>query len=532
MHRAVSRAPPSRAVSPSPPFALPPSRAAMADDPFVAPFTAAASPSTLQSFLSLRDHLATSLFSARVYYHLVEALFFVLIIYLALTRAYKPWTRNSHKNLSAQQQAAKLAQWKPEPLAAPLSKAVRDSLPLDVNITDGGAGPTVTVDGKALLNFASNNFLALLKHRRVEEQCLNTMRDYGCGACGPRGFYGTTDVHLECEDTIAAFCDTPTAILYSFGAATGNSTIPAFVKRGDLVVIDSSLNYTLLLGVRLSRAHVRTFRHNDTADLRRVLEQSVAGDATDDSQRLTQRRIIIVEGVSHAHGDVCPLDEVVRLKDEFKFRLLLDESLSLGVLGRTGRGALEEFGVPRKSVEIATADLGNAIAAVGGFCVGADDVVDHQRLSGAGYCFSASQPPFLAKAATTAIHILQDDGEKLVASLRQNIKAFRSAVNMASLQEVGWLVQGDRRSPIVVFRRAIAGDVESSKFTEVQRQCFKNGLLISRPLETEQNGEDQGEQDTNCLRVSLSAGHTYVQVLRAAKIVHDALRNVVRESLA
>lgn len=108
------------------------------------------------------------------------------------------------------------------------------------------------------------------------------------------------------------------------------------------------------------------------------------------------RRFIIVEGIYANTGDLAPLAAIKQLKEQYKYRLLVDESMSLGVLGATGRGATEHYGLSPEDSEIIGASLGNAVASIGGFCAGEREIVDHQRLSGLGYCFSASLPPYLA----------------------------------------------------------------------------------------------------------------------------------------
>lgn len=513
--------------------------------------------STLQSLLSLRAHVATTLFTSQVYYHLIETLFFLLIIYLVFTRAYKPWARNTSAPLSAAERAARLAAWKPAPLSAapdriPSSNVAdihirygnfneknnssSEDIPnnsgaehgIDVEIESGGAGPVVQIRGHGeAINVATCNFLGLLKDKRVEKAALEVMEEYGCGACGPRGFYGTTDVHLECEAALGRFCGTPSAILYSFGAATASSTIPAFVKRGDLLVVDDALGYSLRLGAQLSRAHVLTFRHNDMCSLHGVLSHAVEKEK---KRARTQRRLIVVEAISSVYGDICPVDEVVRLKDEFGFRVLVDESLSFGVLGASGHGALQEFDLRRSDVEIMTADLGNAVASVGGVCVGADDVVDHQRLSGAGYCFSASQPPFLAKAATTAVEILERDGASLVAKLRERILAFRDAVGIDDLRRAAWRVDGHPHSPIIYFRRQ-DNDFPAAVFAHIQLICLKEGVLLARPLHVPGDPLDLPRDDAtaHAVRVSLSAALTLDQVAKAAAVVRAALLEIARK---
>lgn len=461
---------------------------------------------------------ALNLSPADIYYHAIEFAFLSLVIYLALTRAYKPWNRASPDQLTDAQVQAKLAAWKPAPLASPLSQEVKDSLPIDLNLHHQASGK-VQVNGKDnVTNMATCNFLGLLKDSTVEENCLATMKDYGCGACGPRGFYGTTDVHLECEEKLATFSGTETAILYSFGAATGNSTIPAFCKRGDLVVCDDALNFSLQLGVELSRAEVVRFKHNDMADLERILKQVTDGDAADPGRRKTQRRIIIVEGIYQNVGDLCPLDEVIALKEKYLFRVMLDESFSLGVLGKTGHGALEHFGIDRDAVDIATADLGNAIAAVGGYCVGSEDVVNHQRLSGAGYCFSASQPPFLATAASVALDIISERGAILTSRLRDNIDIFRGELDISSLKQGGWYVDGHHLSPLL-YIRSYDDTLPLSTFTTLQKKCLEEEVLIARPVYS----RSEVNAPKPCVRLTVSVVHSKEELERAAKVIQKVL---------
>lgn len=476
--------------------------------------------SLLTPLQSLRHTLATALnlSTADIYYLAIETSFLVLVLYLALTHAYKPWSRNSSNKLTDAQIAAKIAEWNPTPLAEPLPKHVLDSLPLDL-VVERQPGGKVTVNGKEnVMDMATSNFLGLLGDQTIEKNCLNTMKDYGCGACGPRGFYGTTDIHLECEDKLAKFSGTETAILYSFGAATGNSTIPAFCKRGDLVVCDDALNFSLQLGVNLSRAEVKWFKHNDIEDLERVLKDAVKGDAANPSKRTTQRRFIIVEGIYQAVGDVCPLDEVVRLKEKYLFRVMIDESLSLGVLGKTGKGALEQFGIDRSLVDIATADLGNAIASVGGYCVGNEEVVKHQRLSGAGYCFSASQPPFLATAAITALDILSKKGESLTSCLRTNISTFRSALDMKTLKEAGWYIDGHEVSPVLHIR-SYDDTIPLATFTKIQEMSLKQGVLVTRPVYSQR----EINPPKPSVRVMISVLHSREELEKAAQVLQSTL---------
>lgn len=277
-----------------------------------------------------------------------------------------------------------------------------------------GRNVVVTVEGKGKkehVSFCSSDFLGLTSRPAVKEAVLDTLETYTLGSCGPRGFYGSTRKHLELEDALAGFLGTTEAISYSDAFAATASCIPAFAKRGDLLLMDSGVNFAVQTGARLSRSKVLLFKHNDVADLRKQLEAVRHTDRTKRDTSLEQRRFIVLEGLYANYGDVCPLAEIDALAREFKWRLIVDDSLGFGALGKSGRGTAEHAGLQPNKVDVLLGSLATTLGSVGGFCVGSREVVDHQRLSGAGYCFSASAPPFLCTAATTALQLLEKEPE-------------------------------------------------------------------------------------------------------------------------
>lgn len=260
----------------------------------------------------------------------------------------------------------------------------------------------------AVLNFATHDYLSTSSSPTLRQTALSSLSHYGCGSCGPRGFYGTIDAHLELEQCMSEFLQTESAILYSDGASATTSTVAAFAKRGDLLIVDEGVNEALLVGVSLSRANVRYFRHNDMKDLRRILEKVRAQDVALKRKPTDQRRFLVVEGLYKNWGTLAPLKEIVALKEEFHYRLIVDDSHGIGTLGKSGRGSLEHAGLkPMVHAEIVTFSIENAFGSVGGMTIGSEEVVDHQRLSGAGYCFSASAPPFLSKVCVASVKRLQ-----------------------------------------------------------------------------------------------------------------------------
>ncbi|MFQ6644976.1 hypothetical protein Gotur_019689 [Gossypium turneri] len=267
-------------------------------------------------------------------------------------------------------------------------------------VLESAAGPHTIINGKEVVNFASANYLGFVGHDKLLESCTSALEKYGVGSCGPRGFYGTIDVHLDCESRIAKFLGTHDSILCSYGLST----------------LDEGVHWGIQNGLYLSRSTIVYFKHNDMDSLEKTLEKITAQNKR--AEKL--RRYIVVESVYQNSGQIAPLDKIIKLKEKYRFRVLLDETNSFGVLGRTGRGLTENCGVPIEKIDIVTAAMGHALATEGGFCTGSARVIDHQRLSSSGYVFSASLPPYLASAAITAIDILEQNPD-LTSKLKENI---------------------------------------------------------------------------------------------------------------
>jgi serine palmitoyltransferase len=264
-------------------------------------------------------------------------------------------------------------------------------------------------------------------------------------------------VHLEIEKQVAAFLGAEEAILYSDALACVSSVIPAFAKKGDTIIVDDSVNFGIQQGCLLSRSTIHYFKHNDMADLERVLEslakaEAGKGKSKGKSTALLHRKFIVCEGISSIYGDIAPLAELVQLKHRYAYRLIVDDSLGFGTIGATGRGSTEHAGVKiqgthaakdgKPGVDILCAAMDGALASVGGFCVGNHQVVDHQRLSGAGYCFSASSPPYTSTASITSLHFIATQPQ-LGAQLRSKASKLRHSLEAASKHLV---VLGGKRS--------------------------------------------------------------------------------------
>jgi len=377
-------------------------------------------------------------------------------------------------------------------------------------------------------NCSNNSNSTSASNNPVKIASTEALNKYGCGSCGPRGFYGTMDVHLQVEQEFSRFVKTDGAIMYSDGASTCSSTIAAFAKRGDLLVVDEGIYEPLLTGVTLSRAHVKWFKHNDMQDLRRVLEKVQLVDQQLGRAANAQRRFIVVEGLYKNTGTIVPLDELVQLKHEFSYRLILDESFSFGALGKSGRGVTELYQKRlMHDVEIATIGLENAVGSIGGLTVGNDDVVDHQRLSGSGYCFSASTPPFAAVAAMKALEIMQTKPEILQRLNHNRVYLHDKLQEFCSnrLEDL-LLVTSDRRSPIVFLQVAAIPETEhldeSVFLREVARESLARGVALVATGQLTSLGPARTEPPPG-IRMTVSAAHNEQDMNKALQVLGEAV---------
>mmetsp|Transcript_21080 Transcript_21080/g.35187 ORF Transcript_21080/g.35187 Transcript_21080/m.35187 type:complete len:471 (-) Transcript_21080:17-1429(-) len=444
--------------------------------------------------------------------HLViETLFALVIIYLLMQKSYKP--SKKLEDLTEKEIDQLCEEWVPEPLIPPSNSKGPEIRP---PIVQSGPGSHVIVNGKSAVNFAALNFLGISSEDSVKTSAANALEKYGVGSCGPRGFYGTIDVHLMFEDRVAKFMGVQEAILYSFDILTVASAIPAFAKRGDIIVCDNGVNYAIQSGVALSRSDVAYFKHNDVADLEKTIleqEQRHKGKKC--------RRWIVVEGLYMNYADICPLPAILNLRQKYKYRVLMDETFSFGVLGKAGRGCTEHWGLKCDAVDIITASMANSLASVGGFCIGRNEVVDHQRLAGAGYCFSASLPPFLAAAAVEALNIIETHPEKLD-DLRQRATYLYKALS----SHLQLSVMGDCGSPVLHVRlsgRSGTRDDDRTTLQQIVDEALSNGVLLTMPHYSSLERLSPPEPS---IRMTVSATHTEQEIDHGVKVLLDAVKSL------
>lgn len=302
-------------------------------------------------------------------------------------------------------------EWESEPIVLPIREDERWQLETNPEII-GAILPHSKVvnpldNSKVIdnvLNFASLDFLGMSYDPVVRENSIECIRDVGVGACGPPNFYGNQSVHVRIREDLAKFLGAQDSILYGQDFSGISTILPCFLKRGDIVVMDEGCNLALQKAAVLSRCDIEWFEHNDMNHLEDILTD-LAADLKDGP---LNRRFIVSEGLFENFGDSPDLLKLVEIKNKFKFRLILDESNSIGTLGANGRGLAEVFNIDRSNIELTIGTMARAFGTSGGFCAGHKDMIYHQILNSNGYVFSAALPPYCAVAASTVIKLLED----------------------------------------------------------------------------------------------------------------------------
>lgn len=315
-------------------------------------------------------------------------------------------------------------EWDPAPLVEEVTEL--EHWRLAENHVKGRNGAHVELmqhpDYGKVSNLSSLDFLNFNGNRYLDDAAKLAISSAGVGACGPPNFYGTQDLHVRLEEDLARYLGTEQAILYGQDFVTAGSVIPAFLKRGDLAVVDSGISLAIQKALIVSRCDIEWYDHNDMEHLDQILGELKPML----SKQKLRRRFIITEALFAYTGDIVNLPEVVRLKNKYKYRLFVDETLSVGTLGKSGRGVTEHFGISRDEISITIGSLAGPFASSGGFCVGVRPMVHHQRINSTAYVFSAALPPYSAKVVSAAIKLITDaengNGESsIIAELQEKV---------------------------------------------------------------------------------------------------------------
>lgn len=269
---------------------------------------------------------------------------------------------------------------------------------------EGAAGATTVIDGRPCINFSSYNYLGLSAHPRVNKAAKDAIERYGTSASASRLVAGERPVQRALEEELAALYEVEDCIVFVSGHATNVSTIGYLFGPKDLVIHDSLIHNSVLEGVRLSGAARRSFPHNDAGALDAILAEI---------RSQFERVLIVIEGLYSMDGDLPDLPRFVDIKTRHKAFLMVDEAHSLGVLGNTGRGIREHFGLAGTAVDIWMGTLSKALAGCGGYIAGERALVEHLKYAAPGFVYSVGISPPLAAASLEALHLMQAEPERV-----------------------------------------------------------------------------------------------------------------------
>ena len=343
---------------------------------------------------------------------------------------------------------------------------------------DSPTGTRVIRDGRSLWNFASNDYLGLARHPRIEAALIEGVQRYGAGSAASRLVCGTLPPHRLLEDAIATAKQTQAALTFSSGFATALGAIPAIVGKSDFILLDKLSHACLVDAARLSGATLRVFPHNDLAKLARILASTRAKSAH-------ARILVVTESVFSMDGDVCPLREIVGLAEDYDALLLVDEAHGFGVLGENGMGLAEQQGLQQR-IPFQMGTLSKSAGLSGGYLAASREWIDLLTNRARSFIYSTAPPPALAHAALASLDLIRsDEGKTLRQQLRQNI-----ALLSESPTPIIPLVLGSNEAAL-----AAAAKLENAGF-----------LVPAIRFPTVPRG-------TARLRVSLSAAHTRESIL-------------------
>lgn len=351
---------------------------------------------------------------------------------------------------------------------------------------EGKQGTEVEMGGHHVLMFGSNAYTGLTGDDRVIEAGCEAMRKYGSGCAGSRFLNGTLDIHVQLEKELSEYIGKDDVLCFATGFTVNSGVIPQLVGKDDYIICDDRDHASIVDGRRLSFATQLHFKHNDMADLERVLQRCEPDKV----------KLIIVDGVFSMEGDLCNLPEIVKLKHKYNATIMVDEAHSIGVFGRQGRGVCDHFGLTDE-VDLIMGTFSKSLASIGGFIAADQVIIDSLRHTARTYIFSASCPPSATAAAREALHIIKSEPER--------IESLWNVTNYAlkRFKEEGFEI-GDTESPIIpLYVRDI------HKTFVVVAKAFEAGVFINPVIPPACAPND------TLVRFALMANHTEEQVERA-----------------
>jgi glycine C-acetyltransferase len=360
-----------------------------------------------------------------------------------------------------------------------------------LRVLESPCEPLSRVDGREVINLASNNYLGLADHPKLVEAAIAATKKYGAGSGAVRTISGTMSIHIELERRIAQFKHTEACVVFQSGFAANAGTVSAILTPEDHIITDALNHASIIDGCRLSRAKIHVFAHRDTA---------AAGKILDDLAGASGRKLLITDGVFSMDGDIGPLPSLVEIAESHGAIMMIDDAHSSGVLGRNGRGTVDHFGLHGR-VDIQVGTLSKAVGVLGGYVCGSRDLIEFLYHRARPFLFSTSHPPGVAAACLAAFEILENEPER-IEKLWDNTRYFKAALKNAGFDT------GQSETPITPI---MVGDAKMAH--AFSAALFENGLFATGiGFPTVPEGKAR-------VRTIVTATHTRELLDRAAEIL-------------
>jgi glycine C-acetyltransferase len=354
-------------------------------------------------------------------------------------------------------------------------------------------GMKVRVNGREMGMYASYSYLGLVNHPRINEAAKKAVDQFGTGTNGVRTLAGTLTIHNELEETIADFKHAESAITYTSGYATNLTVVSTLMGRGDYVFSDKLNHASIVDGCLMSGAEFRRFRHNDMAHLEGLLKNAPPDVA----------KLVIADSVFSMDGDIIDLPKMLELTKKYNAWLMIDEAHSVGVLGKTGRGIEEHFGLG-DVIDIKMGTLSKTIPSVGGYVAARKEIITYLRHASRAYIFSAALPPAQAAAANESFKVILDEPWR-IERLNQNTKQF-----IGGLKSMGFDTMLTETAIVPV----LCGDDDSA--FAMTREAQHNDVFVL-PVVSPAVPEGFAR-----LRATVTAAHEPSEIERAMDVIGEA----------
>jgi glycine C-acetyltransferase len=367
-----------------------------------------------------------------------------------------------------------------------------------LHILESECAPEAKVDGREVINLASNNYLGLATHPRLREAALEATRLYGVGSGAVRTISGTMSLHMELERRIAEFKQVEACVVFQSGFAANAGTVSAILGPDDHIISDELNHASIIDGCRLSKAKIHVFRHKDAAAAEGILAR-LAGQPG--------RKLLITDGVFSMDGDIAPLPALVEAAEKFGAIMMIDDAHSSGVLGRNGRGTVDHYGLHGR-VDIQVGTLSKAVGVLGGYVCGSRALIEYLYHRARPFLFSTSHPPAVAASAAAAFDVLEAEPER-IERLWENTRYFKRGLAAAGFDT------GMSETPITP---VMAGS--AARAHRFSRALFEHGVLatgIGYPTVPEGKAR---------VRTIVTATHTLEQLDRALGVFRRVGRDL------